>query len=285
MKTLSIIVWSGFFICCAASATIRYVDVNSTNPVAPYNSWDTAATSIQPAVNAAAAGDTVLVADGHYQLSSQINVSKALTIQSVNGPAVTTVDGGGVTRCFHFPNGGCEISGFTITNGYTLGHGGGIYCPQVGKDKVSNCIISGNTARYNGGGMYDGVAYNCIISGNSADNGGGIYSRGGFLVASNCVISGNTAVMGSTPGHAFHGTGGGMFHGIAERCFIGGNSAAEEGGGTFASSSLNCTISGNSAAEEGGGYLKVAQLTARSAEIQPGSLVEDYPVQVQGIAR
>jgi len=43
----------------SALASVRYVDVNSTNATPPYTSWTTAATNIQNAVDAALAGDRV----------------------------------------------------------------------------------------------------------------------------------------------------------------------------------------------------------------------------------
>ena len=41
----------------SALAAVHYVDVNSTNPTPPFTNWSTAATIIQAAVDAAAAGD------------------------------------------------------------------------------------------------------------------------------------------------------------------------------------------------------------------------------------
>jgi hypothetical protein len=73
----------------------HYVDINSTNPVAPYTSWETAATAIQRAVDEAIAGDQVLIADGTYPLESQVTVRQGLAIRSVNGPDVTILDGDG----------------------------------------------------------------------------------------------------------------------------------------------------------------------------------------------
>ena len=73
------------------SATLRYVNVNSTNPTRPYTNWVTAATNIQDAVAVAAAGDTVLVADGVYPGS--VTVTKPLALASVNGPQFTVIDG------------------------------------------------------------------------------------------------------------------------------------------------------------------------------------------------
>ncbi|MBN2684900.1 MAG: hypothetical protein JXR40_06440, partial [Pontiellaceae bacterium] len=70
-------------------AKTLHVDLNSTNSIAPYATRETAAADIQTAVNAAVAGDTVEVWDGHYLLASEITVSKAITVQSANGPETT----------------------------------------------------------------------------------------------------------------------------------------------------------------------------------------------------
>ena len=47
-----------------ALAGVHYVDVNSTNATPPYTSWAKAATNIQDAVDAAAAGDEIVVTNG-----------------------------------------------------------------------------------------------------------------------------------------------------------------------------------------------------------------------------
>ena len=114
---------------------------------------------------------TVVVADGHYLLSSEISVNKKITIQSDNGPESTVVDGRGGVRCFNLGNRPCVLEGLTITNGYSADSGGGIYCFGT-LPVVTNCTLAGNSAS-RGGGMYSGTANDCTFIGNTAELYGG----------------------------------------------------------------------------------------------------------------
>ncbi|MBN1675370.1 MAG: PKD domain-containing protein [Kiritimatiellae bacterium] len=238
-----------------ASGDIHYVDAASTNATAPYTNWATAATVIQDAIDEAQEGDTVLVTNGVYatgggdqgwSVSNRIAATTAITVQSVGGPGVTYIEGGGAqdvdpVRCAYL-TGGATLSGFTLTNGHSRSVGyvwesasGGAYCS--GSALVSNCVISGNSGQH-GGGTYQGTIWNCLLSGNTAGHGGGgTYESSVF----NSRIAGNSTA----------GTGGGMNGGSARNCMILGNRADYCGGaiGTIES----CTICGNSADIRAGG--------------------------------
>lgn len=190
-----------------AHATVRYVNVNSTAPASPYTSWSSAAVTIQDAVDAAVAGDTILVTNGVYETggrvvpsistTNRVAVDKPVTLASVNGAEVTVIRGqkstGGGTgidavRCAYLTNGAVLI-GFTLTNGATgtSDAGGGIYC-QSSSATVSNCLLMGNAA-YDGGGSYSGTLNNCIVANNSAFRAGGAYAS----TLNNCAVTRNSA--------------------------------------------------------------------------------------------
>src|SRR2546428_5912540 len=84
--------------------------------------------TIQAAINAAANGDTVLVAPGTYV--ENINFSgKAITVTSAGGPSVTTINGGYLNTVVTFASGEgptTTLQGFTIKNG-NASFGAGIY--------------------------------------------------------------------------------------------------------------------------------------------------------------
>ncbi len=216
----------------AGSAAV-FVDLNSINPVAPYGTWETAATTIQAAVDVAVNGDTIWVNDGHYLLSSKILIQKTVTIQSVNGPQVTRVDGDGAVRCFEFNSGNMsQLTGFTITNGYE-GIGGGVYCAD-GNPVVSNCILINNAAFIAAGGMFNGTAVSCLFVGNTGALVGAMF--GEDSVAINCTFVENAGGDGV----------GGMSNGTAKNCIFRNNSSSSG----ERNISLNYTIISNSCAPE-----------------------------------
>ena len=97
-----------FAIAASTWAGVHYVDLNSANPTPPYSSWATAATNIQNAVDAAVAGDEIVVTNGIYV---PIAVGKPLMLRSVNGPQFTIIDGRHANRCSHLSRGGFALGG------------------------------------------------------------------------------------------------------------------------------------------------------------------------------
>jgi hypothetical protein len=260
------------------SDRIHYVSLGSMNPVPPFLSWETAATNIQDAIDAAV-GNLVLVSNGVYEtgstlangsLSTRVAVTKPVTVASVNGPDTTFIKGqwnsddplarvgSNSVRCVYLTN-GASLIGFTIMQGSTEenGWGGGVWCE--GADcVVSNCLITGNAAS-EGGGIQSGTASyctfatnfqdfsggarystlnHCLLAGNSTLNNGG---GAGFSVLNDCTLVGNQA-----------NNGGGASDSTLNRCSIEANSSVQAGGGAYLSTLQNCYVIGNMGNTGGG---------------------------------
>jgi len=223
-------------------AATHYVSLESTNPTPPYTNWATAAMTIQQAVDAAAAGDAILVTNGVY--GGGVAVTNPLALLSVNGPQFTAINGGATNQCASLTN-GASLTGFCLTNGYANGPGGGVQCASTNAF-LTNCVIVGNSASI-GGGARMGTLYNCTLSDNSASFfiGGGGGACGSTLY--NCTLTGNSA-------NGPNGAGGGANSCTLYNCALIGNSAAG-GGGAFGGTLYNCTLTGNSAGFGGGAVM------------------------------
>jgi len=174
--------------------TTKYVSLTGSNTF-PYTSLATAANTIQTAVSACSNGDIILVDDGTYLLSTLIDLgTKGITVRSINGSAVTIVDGNNATKCFEIDNVNAVIDGFTIQNGKNLGgFGGGVNIQNGGT--VQNCLIKNNQAR-DGGGValdYGGLVINCVVTGNTSQYGGGIRCLSPGTKVKNCLVVNNTS--------------------------------------------------------------------------------------------
>jgi len=167
-----------------------FVDASRPDDSGDGLSWPTAKKTIQAAVNLASAGSLIVVTNGVYEFITTSN--KGVTIQSLHGAAHTFIDGGGTNRCATLGASAIQtatvLSGFTLTNGWTSGNGGGaIY------GTLEYCVLAGNSATNGfGGGTLGSVLNHCTLSNNAALRGGGAYQ--GTL--NHCALSNNTADYG-----------------------------------------------------------------------------------------
>ena len=275
------------------SASVLYVDLNSANPTPPFSDWTIAATSIQDAIDASSDGDQILVTNGVYQtgglvvygsLTNRVVINKAVAVQSVNGPAVTliqgyqvpgTITGDSAVRCVYMTNNAALI-GFTLTNGATRslnvavtnlpvqGSGGGVWCEST-KATISNCIIISNSCHGWGAGVYSGTLNNCSVIGNvnnvSPSSGGG--GGAAFCILLDCTLSGNSLGDGDFGGGAYSCSlsnciltanfGDGAYSCTLSHCTISSNVCLINGGGANLSLLDSCILNNNRATNNGGG--------------------------------
>jgi hypothetical protein len=250
------------------NSTLTTVTMDRNQAVTAYFAKDVPATlrvpqdyqTIQAAIDAAAGGDIVLVADDTYVGSGNKNLDfggKSITVRSENGPSNCIIDCENDGRGFYFhsgESGNAVLSGFTITNGYYWSFGGGIYCYRS-SPTITDCILRANTADSQGGGICCHSASptitDCTISDNSGGTlGGGIRCSLGSPTIENCTIAGNWAK-----------AGGGFHCNVASpsitKCIFQDNLA--DNGGAFYffdychPTVSNCVVTRNTANNDGGG--------------------------------
>ncbi len=259
---------------------VYYVDASRLDDSGNGFGWSTAKQTIQAAVDLTSDGDMVLVTNGVYNtggtvtpvwgsitngLTNRVCITNAITVQSVNGADVTLIKGAPGSNGNNdldsvrgvFLNNGGRLTGFTITNGYTMSRdsslfdrsGGGIWLET--NCVVSNCMLSGNSAGDDGGGAfayYGGTLNNCVLTGNDAGGEGGGVSlfRAGTL--NNCTLSGNSSPSYGGGAHLYQG-------GTLVNCALTGNIAKYASGVhlVFGGTLNNCTLTGNS---RDGAYLR-----------------------------
>ncbi|MFC2005974.1 right-handed parallel beta-helix repeat-containing protein [Chloroflexota bacterium] len=221
--------------------------------------------SIQDAINAASAGDTIYVDSGTY-VENIIWENKDISII-----------GSGSDDCIIDGNGGlvvktsglsvlASLEGFTIQNGTE----GGMY-NSGSSPSVTNCTFINNSIAGSGGGMRNYLCSptvtNCTFTSNSAHTtpsprGGGMYNYKSFPILTNCTFELNSAVH----------YGGGMFNMRSSPtltdCTFTENSADQDGGGIanwYSCSPIltDCTFTENSAGKYGGGLYSYDESSPR----------------------
>ncbi len=160
----------------------------------PFSTWATAATNPVAAAALAADGATILVSNGTYGVTGPVILDRAVTLRSVNGPAVTVFNGRGTNRTLLLNHPGAFVVGLTFSNGYA--QIGGAVMIDAGGGTMSNSVIRNSFAVEGGGGVYmrrAGLLTACRIEGNVAGvSGGGVMMQRGALVQG-CAIVGNRA--------------------------------------------------------------------------------------------
>jgi len=138
-------------------------------------------TTIQAAIDAASAGDTIIVKDGTYV--ENITVDKSLIIQSENGAASATVQAASTSAdVFYVTASDITIDGFTASGATSMGKSGiHVYGPSSGSCTIINNVCTGNS---------QGISVDSLTSGNT-------------ISGNTCALSGRYGIyLSNTTGNA-----------------------------------------------------------------------------------
>lgn len=254
--------------------------------------------TIQGAIDAAADGDTVLVAPDTYVENLDF-LKKTIVVRSSGGPAVTMVNGNEAGYVVWIQSSGTEA----VLEGFTLANGWGVSC-SGSSPVIRNNIITGNldagiscyyaqpliennliTQNRGSGGIDCDWGSDPVIRGNTISRNEGVYMKGGAVTC-----------LGTSPlieGNRFFGNssdrGGAVFcidysYARIDGNIFSGNSATYSGGAVCIENStpqlVNNVFVGNSARSGGAlacsfdSYVLMANCTffGNSAELEGGAV-------------
>jgi hypothetical protein len=233
--------------------------------------------TIQEGLNAAAAGDTVLVDSGTYTgaLNRDLDFNGVnLVLLSEQGSGFTTIDCQGVGRGFHFHSGEdttAVVEGFFIRNA-AADSGAGAFCVNGSSPKFLDCRIRQNTATVRGGGVCcyasSPIIRECLfelndVSGTSNPYGGAMACiNGADAIIEDCDFTANTAAWFG--GGVYCQSSNPQFRG----CWFERNVSDNQGGGAVycgtnsAPAFTGCTFLENSGPDGGAIYVQYSPVTA-----------------------
>jgi hypothetical protein len=214
-------------------------------------------TTLQDAVNAAAAGDALTV-QGTCTGTTTIGEDLTVTGQPANGYPTPTLNGNQAGTVVTIGGGTVTINTLTITGGVaSICCGGGI--SNSATLILNNVIVSGNSTTEGAGGGIGNTGSltlnSTTVSDNNATAGAGIWSNGTLILNGTSSVTGNSAVQGG----GIEGAGGTVT--LNDNTSISGNSASPDGavGGGIAAFDTTVTMTGsatitnNTSSNVGGG--------------------------------
>jgi len=244
--------------------------------------------TIQAAVDAAQAGDTVLVSPGTYTERVSVD-AKAITIQSVAGPETTIIDGNQDGHAVYLgggPTGDPTFRGFTVRNAGDTGIITAYGAPLIEGNRIVDNLSCGG-----GSGIeaaFSGVTIrNNLIARNhqggcsGGTGGGGIMVRGdGPVTIEGNTIEDNANVSGG--GISLFGGGATVTGNVIRR-----NHADTQGGGIGVVNSTNTTITNNlivdNTAAQGGGLSASVPSGSISFRVLDNTLVDNQAQEAAAI--
>jgi hypothetical protein len=222
---------------------------------------------LQPAIDAAAKGDTLLIRGTCVGKATIRQTTLLLKGIPTSEQPIPTLDAQGVSRVLYIKYSKVTVRDLTITDGVSTRFGGGVYVDRGGRLAMrgtttvtgnrayvagglylvydasvtmrDSASIVGNTSRTYGGGVYIN-AYNegasltmddssSIVGNDTVAGGGGIYNASGVL-----DMRGASSVAGNTSGYGagIVNDGLGMIT-LRDAASVTGNTAINEGGGLY----------------------------------------------------